>query len=55
MSMDRSYLNFDDGFGLCIWDAPSQEALGELFKKAGTPFEKMIAVQEHLAEHLTNA
>lgn len=47
MSMERSYLNFDEGFGLCCWNAPSKDALAALFEKAGTPFEKMIAVEEH--------
>lgn len=52
MSMERSFLNFEEGFGLCVWNAPSKEALEEMFKKAGTPFASMTAVEEHVAASL---
>ena len=52
MTMDRAYLNVDEGFGMCCWDAPSVDALKALFEKAGTPFERMLAVEEHVTEAL---
>ncbi len=55
MTMDRSYLNWGDGFSVCCWDAPSKEALEDLFKKAGTDFEKMFAVREHAVEQLVGS
>ncbi|MHC5037067.1 MAG: hypothetical protein ACYTHM_07115 [Planctomycetota bacterium] len=55
MTMDRSYLNFEEGFATCCWNASSVDALKALFEKAGTPFEKMIAVEEMVAEAFVNA
>ena len=52
MSMDRAYLNWEGGNTVCCWNAPSVEALEELFKKVGTPFAKMFAVQEEHQEAL---
>jgi len=52
MSFERSYINWDEGVGVCCWSAPSQGELEGLFKKAGTPFEKVIAVEEHFADSL---
>jgi hypothetical protein len=44
---ERSFMNWEEGFGACCWTAPSREKLEEMFNKAGTPFEKMIPVEEH--------
>ena len=45
-------MNWNEGVGVCCWEAPSREALEALFEKAGTPFDEMIAVEEHVAETL---
>jgi len=52
MTMDRAYLNLEESFGICCWNAPSADALKALFEKAETPFEKMIVVEEHVTEAL---
>ena len=52
MSMDRAYLSLEEGFGICCWNATSADALKALFEKAGTPFEKMTVVEEHVSEAL---
>jgi hypothetical protein len=52
MSMDRAYLNLEEGFGTCCWNASSVDGLKALFEQAGTPFEKMVAVEEHVTEAL---
>ena len=52
MKFERSYINWDEGVGVCCWSAPSMPDLEALFQKAGTPFEKMLAVEEHQAESL---
>ncbi|MBN2491808.1 MAG: DUF4242 domain-containing protein [Planctomycetes bacterium] len=48
----RSYMNWDEGVGVCCWKAPSRTKLEALFQKVGTPFDSMIAVEEHVAESL---
>jgi hypothetical protein len=53
LEFQRSYMNWDEGVGVCCWRAPSQDALEALFQKVGTPFESMIAVEEHVAASLT--
>jgi hypothetical protein len=52
MKFERSYINWDEGVGLCCWEAPDKERLAELFRKVGTPFERMIEVEEYPAEAL---
>jgi hypothetical protein len=47
MSMDRAYVNAEEGFACCCWNAPSREELAGLFEKAGTPFERMMRVEEY--------
>ncbi|MCK5133337.1 MAG: hypothetical protein KAR40_14445 [Candidatus Sabulitectum sp.] len=49
MTMDRSYINPQEGFACCCWDAPSRESLVELFNKAGALFDSMIPVTEYSA------
>ncbi|MEW6744953.1 MAG: nickel-binding protein [Planctomycetota bacterium] len=46
MVFERSYVNWDEGMGVCCWNAPSKEKLTELFKKAGTPFSTIVPVEE---------
>jgi len=46
MTMDRAYSNPGEGFVCCCWNAPSKDALEDLFKKAGAPFESMLEVSE---------
>lgn len=45
-------MNWDEGVGVCCWKAPSRTKLEALFQKVGTPFDSMIAVEEHVAESL---
>jgi len=45
-------MNWEEGFGICLWTASSKNDLEALFKKAGTPFKKIIAVEEHVAKSL---
>ncbi len=49
---ERSYLNWEEGFGICCWTAPSKEELEAVFKKVGTPYESMLAVEEYAGESL---
>ncbi len=49
MTMDRSYINPQEGFACCCWEAPSRESLAELFSKAGALFDSMIQVTEYSA------
>jgi len=51
--MDRAYVNMDEGMAVCCWDAPSKEALQELFSKAGADFETMTEVEEHTKSSYT--
>jgi len=50
MTLDRAYLNTDEGLAVCCWNAPSKEAIEELFNNSGVKFEKITAVEEHAAE-----
>jgi hypothetical protein len=52
MSFERSFMNWEEGLGICCWDAPSRDELEALFRKAGVPFEKMLTVEEHEAQSL---
>ncbi len=53
LAFERSFINWEEGIGICHWDAPSRQELEELFNQAGTPFEKMVEVEEYLADSLT--
>jgi len=53
MSFERSYMNWQEGVGVCCWDAPSKEELEALFRKASVSFEKMVPVEELGAKALT--
>ena len=52
MTFERSFMNWDEGFGVCCWTAPSREDLEGLFEKAGTPYEQIVPVEEHVAKSL---
>lgn len=52
MVFERSFMNWDEGVGVCCWSAPSKEELEAVFRKAGVSFEKMLSVEEHEAETL---
>lgn len=54
MTFERSFINWSEKFTLCCWSAPSIDALADVFNKAGTPFDKMIEVEEHEAATLTS-
>ncbi len=45
MVFERSYLNWEEGVGICCWDAPSKEALAALFDEVGTPYVSMVEVE----------
>ncbi len=47
MTYERSFVNWNEGMCICCWDAPSEVKLAELFRKAGTPFEKIVPVEEY--------
>ncbi|MCK5036066.1 MAG: hypothetical protein KAS73_09265 [Candidatus Sabulitectum sp.] len=47
--MDRSFINSQEGFACCSWEAPSRESLAELFNEAGALFDSMIQVTEYSA------
>jgi len=47
-------MNWDEGLGICCWTAPSKDELEALFKKVGTPFEKITPVEEHEETTLTS-
>jgi hypothetical protein len=49
MTMDRAYLNSDEGYACCCWNAPSREALGALFEQAGAAVERILQVEEMTA------
>ncbi|HRY61876.1 MAG TPA: hypothetical protein P5266_06710 [Candidatus Fermentibacter sp.] len=49
MSMERAFLNYDEGFGCCCWSAPSAEDLAALFDRAGAAHEKIVPVEEMTA------
>mgnify|MGYP006284426555 CR=1 FL=1 len=46
MKMERAFVNWEEGFAVCCWSAPSEVDLAGLFEKAGVPFERIIQVQE---------
>ncbi len=52
MTLDRAFLNKQEGHTICCWNAPSVEKLKDLFKKAATPFDKMFEVEEQMAQSL---
>ncbi|MBU0755750.1 MAG: hypothetical protein KJ645_11465 [Planctomycetes bacterium] len=52
MNFERSFMNWEEGVGVCCWTAPSKEELEALFRKASVPFEKMVSVEEHEAHTL---
>lgn len=52
MTFERSFMNWEEGVGICCWEAPSKEKLVALFDGAGAPYEKIIPVQEHAPESL---
>jgi hypothetical protein len=45
-------MNWDEGVGVCCWEGPSKEKIADLFEQSGTPFEKIVAVEEHVEETL---
>lgn len=46
MTMDRAYLNTDEEFACCLWNAPTKDDLKRLFDGAGAPYDRMVAVEE---------
>jgi hypothetical protein len=45
-------MNWEKGFGACIWNADSEKDLEELFTRTGTPFESIIPVEERIDKTL---
>ena len=45
--MERAYMNRNEGFVTCCWNAPDRESVETLFKNAGAPYEKIIEVEEY--------
>lgn len=54
MTFERSFMNWEEGVGVCCWNAPSKEKLLEMFEKTSTPYEKIVPVEEHVAESLAS-
>ena len=52
MTFERSFMNWDEEFCVFCWTTPSKEGLVALFKKAGTPFDQMITVEEHQGDQV---
>ena len=52
MAFERSFMNWEEGVGICCWKAPNKGDLEGLFQKAGMPFERIIEVEEHVEESL---
>jgi hypothetical protein len=46
----KTWYNFDNGRRFCWWDAPHKEALEDIFRDHGVPWEEIIEV-----EHTTPA
>jgi hypothetical protein len=46
MTMSRAYSNDSEGFCCCFWEAPSRQALEELFSGADVAFDSMVEVRE---------
>lgn len=46
MTMERSFVNYEEGFAVCCWEAPSRDELRQLFMKAGAAFDRIIGVEE---------
>ncbi|MBD3369024.1 hypothetical protein GF402_01520 [Candidatus Fermentibacteria bacterium] len=46
MTMDRAYLNTDEGLACCLWNASTKDDLKQLFDSAGAPYDRMVAVEE---------
>jgi len=47
MTMERAFLNYEEGFACCCWSAPSAGALAALFARAEAPHERIITVEEY--------
>jgi len=54
MTFERSYLNVEEGIGICCWNASSKDGLEAMFRKAGTPVEQIIPVEEYVEASLTS-
>ena len=44
-SWKLTYCDFDDNKFFCEWDAPSKEALAEVFKAQNVPFDAIYPVR----------
>lgn len=44
--MDRAFVNYEEGFACCCWEAPADSDLRQLFMKAGAPFDRILEVEE---------
>ncbi len=54
MTFERSYMNWDEGVGVCCWSAQSKEELEKLFKESSVPYDSIVEVEEHVSETLVN-
>jgi|GEM_PF-902271 len=52
MVFEQSYMNWDKGFGACIWNARSEKDLEKLFESTGTPFDRIVPVEERIDKTL---
>lgn len=52
MTFERSYMNWEEGIGVCLWDSPSKDKLIELLEKTGVKYDSVVQVEELVAESL---
>ena len=45
MKMETAFVNYDEGFACCCWEADSENDLKQLFLNAGAPIERIIPVE----------
>ena len=42
---ERSFLNLTEGKGVCIWEAPNEQALATWFDKMKVPYDAILPVE----------
>ncbi len=42
---ERSFLNLTEGKGVCIWEAPNEQALAAWFKRMKVPYDAILPVE----------
>jgi hypothetical protein len=42
---ERSFLNLTEGKGVCIWEAPNEQALATWFDRMKVPYDAILSVE----------